>query len=69
MGGSNREGGKAKPLKAPKKQNKDLDEDDLAFLEKKRAADEKARKELAAKAGGRGPLNTGTQGIKKSGKK
>lgn len=32
-------------------------------------ADEKARKELAAKAGGKGPLNTGTQGIKKSGKK
>ena len=30
-------GGKAKPLKAPKKQNKELDEDDQAFLEKKRA--------------------------------
>lgn len=68
MGGSNREGGKAKPLKAPKKGAKDLDEDDLAYLEKKRA-DEKARKELAAKAGGKGPLNTGGQGIKKSGKK
>ncbi|KAM0486330.1 hypothetical protein ACHAPE_009018 [Trichoderma viride] len=68
MGGSNREGGKAKPLKAPKKQNKDLDDDDMAYLEKKKA-DEKARKEMAAKAGGRGPLNTGTQGIKKSGKK
>ncbi|PNP54634.1 hypothetical protein THARTR1_05191 [Trichoderma harzianum] len=59
---------RAKPLKAPKKQNKDLDEDDLAYLEKKKA-DEKARKEMAAKAGGKGPLNTGTQGIKKSGKK
>ncbi|KOS21825.1 Translation machinery-associated protein 7 [Escovopsis weberi] len=69
MGGSNREGGKAKPLKAPKKQNKDLDEDDMAFLEKKRA-DEKARKEMAAKANSRGPLNSsGGQGIKKSGKK
>ncbi|UKZ58772.1 uncharacterized protein TrAtP1_000096 [Trichoderma atroviride] len=68
MGGANREGGKAKPLKAPKKQNKDLDDDDLAYLEKKKA-DEKARKDLVAKAGGRGPLNTGTQGIKKSGKK
>ncbi|KAK2057090.1 translation machinery associated TMA7 [Colletotrichum caudatum] len=68
MGGASREGGKAKPLKAAKKQAKDLDEDDLAFLEKKRA-EEKARKELAAKAGGKGPLNTGTQGIKKSGKK
>ncbi|CCF40939.1 hypothetical protein CH063_11369 [Colletotrichum higginsianum] len=68
MGGASREGGKAKPLKAAKKQAKDLDEDDLAYLEKKRA-EEKARKELAAKAGGKGPLNTGNQGIKKSGKK
>jgi len=33
-------------------------------------ADEKARKEMAALAGkGKGPLNTGAQGIKKSGKK
>lgn len=31
--------------------------------------EEKARKEMAAKAGGKGPLNTGAQGIKKSGKK
>ncbi|KAJ0113822.1 hypothetical protein UCDDA912_g08252 [Diaporthe ampelina] len=68
MGGADRQGGKAKPLKAAKKAAKDLDEDDLAFLEKKKA-DEKARKELAAKAGGKGPLNTGGQGIKKSGKK
>ncbi|KKF92710.1 Dolichol-phosphate mannosyltransferase [Ceratocystis platani] len=60
--------GKAKPLKAPKKGPKDLDDDDLAFLEKKRA-EEKAKKDMAAKAGGRGPLNTGQQGIKKSGKK
>ncbi|KAI5462824.1 translation machinery associated TMA7 [Mariannaea sp. PMI_226] len=68
MGGSNREGGKAKPLKAAKKQNKEYDDDDKAFLDKKRA-EEKARKEMAAKAGGKGPLNTGAQGIKKSGKK
>ncbi|KAK1759175.1 translation machinery associated TMA7 [Echria macrotheca] len=68
MGGQGRDGGKAKPLKAPKKEKKELDEDDKAYLEKKKA-DEKARKELAAKAGGKGPLNTGTQGIKKSGKK
>lgn len=33
------------------------------------STEEKARKELAAKAGGKGPLNTGGQGIKKSGKK
>ncbi|KAK2072399.1 hypothetical protein P8C59_006756 [Phyllachora maydis] len=68
MGGQSRDGGKAKPLKAAKKEKKDLDEDDKAFLEKKKA-EEKAKKELAAKAGGKGPLNTGTQGIKKSGKK
>lgn len=30
-------GGKAKPLKAPKKQQKDLDEDELAFREKQKA--------------------------------
>ncbi|SPO04037.1 uncharacterized protein DNG_06720 [Cephalotrichum gorgonifer] len=69
MGGQNRDGGKVKPLKAPKKAAKELDEDDLAFMEKKRAA-EKAQKELAnAAKGKKGPLNTGNQGIKKSGKK
>ncbi|KEZ46791.1 hypothetical protein SAPIO_CDS0089 [Scedosporium apiospermum] len=68
MGGADRQGGKVKPLKAPKKAQKDLDDDDRAFLEKKKA-EEKARKEMAAKAGGKGPLNTGSQGIKKSGKK
>jgi hypothetical protein len=35
----------------------------LLFVEKK------AHAELAKKAGGKGPLNTGGQGIKKSGKK
>lgn len=30
-------GGKAKPLKAPKKEKKDVDEDDLAFREKQKA--------------------------------
>ncbi|ODN76299.1 hypothetical protein L202_06225 [Cryptococcus amylolentus CBS 6039] len=61
MGG--RQGGKAKPLKAPKKASKDLDEDDIAFQEKQKreAAELKA---LAAKAGGKGPMSGG--GIKKS---
>ncbi|KAK8095529.1 uncharacterized protein PG998_002156 [Apiospora kogelbergensis] len=68
MGGANRDGGKAKPLKAPKKVAKELDEEDLAYQEKQRA-DAKARAEMAAKAKGKGPLNAGTQGIKKSGKK
>jgi hypothetical protein len=31
--------------------------------------DAKARKEMAEKAKGKGPLNAGQQGIKKSGKK
>ncbi|KAI1114350.1 translation machinery associated TMA7 [Nemania sp. NC0429] len=66
MGGQNRDGGKAKPLKAPKKQQKDVDEDDVAFREKQKA-DAKARAEMATKAAGKGPLATG--GIKKSGKK
>ncbi|KAI8624634.1 translation machinery associated TMA7 [Xylariaceae sp. FL1651] len=66
MGGQNRDGGKAKPLKAPKKQQKDMDDEDLAFHEKQKA-DAKARAEMAQKAAGKGPLTTG--GIKKSGKK
>ncbi|KAL2001232.1 hypothetical protein VTN02DRAFT_2075 [Thermoascus thermophilus] len=68
MGGIGREGGKAKPLKAPKKEKKELDEEDLAFREKQKA-EAKARKELAEKAKGKGPMSTGQQGIKKSGKK
>ncbi|KAL3434487.1 translation machinery associated TMA7 [Aspergillus tetrazonus] len=68
MGGASREGGKVKPLKAAKKEKRDLDEDDLAFKEKQRA-EAKAKKELMEKAKGKGPLNTGNQGIKKSGKK
>jgi len=31
-----REGGKKKPLKAPKKDSKDLDEDDMAFKQKQK---------------------------------
>ncbi|KAL4764351.1 translation machinery-associated protein 7 [Aspergillus foveolatus] len=68
MGGASREGGKVKPLKAAKKEKKELDEDDLAFKERQRA-EAKAKKELMEKAKGKGPLNTGNQGIKKSGKK
>lgn len=30
-------GGKAKPLKAPKKEKKDLDDEELAFREKQKA--------------------------------
>ncbi|RAK99741.1 translation machinery-associated protein 7 [Aspergillus ibericus CBS 121593] len=68
MGGASREGGKVKPLKAAKKEKKELDDDDLAHQAKLRA-DAKAKKEMMEKAKGKGPLNTGAQGIKKSGKK
>lgn len=54
-------GGKAKPLKQPKKDKKDLDEDELEF-KAKQAADAKARKEMADKAKGKGPMNAGQQG-------
>ncbi|XP_078065979.1 translation machinery-associated protein 7 [Mustelus asterias] len=63
---SGREGGKKKPLKQPKKMNKETDEDDLAFKQKKKE-EQKKLDELKAKAAGKGPLSTG--GIKKSGKK
>ncbi|EXJ56903.1 hypothetical protein A1O7_07247 [Cladophialophora yegresii CBS 114405] len=68
MGGASREGGKVKPLKAPKKEKREMDEDEIAFKAKQQA-DAKAKKEMAEKAKGKGPLNAGQQGIKKSGKK
>ena len=58
---SGREGVKKKPLKQPKKQAKEMDEEDKAFKQKQKL------EELKAKAAGKGPLATG--GIKKSGKK
>lgn len=63
---SGREGGKKKPLKAPKKQNAELDDDDLAHKQKMKEQ-QKALNEAKAKASQKGPLVTG--GIKKSGKK
>ncbi|XP_037621935.1 translation machinery-associated protein 7 [Sebastes umbrosus] len=63
---SGREGGKKKPLKAPKKANKEMDDDEVAFKQKQKD-DQKAMEALKAKASGKGPL--GGSGIKKSGKK
>ncbi|XP_016892438.1 translation machinery-associated protein 7 [Cynoglossus semilaevis] len=63
---SGRAGGKKKPLKAPKKQDKEMDEDDVAFKQKQKD-EQKALDALKAKASGKGPL--GGSGIKKSGKK
>uniref|UniRef100_A0A3P8WZB9 Translation machinery associated 7 homolog n=1 Tax=Cynoglossus semilaevis TaxID=244447 RepID=A0A3P8WZB9_CYNSE len=57
--------GKKKPLKAPKKQDKEMDEDDVAFKQKQKD-EQKALDALKAKASGKGPLGSG---IKKSGKK
>ncbi|KAJ8955887.1 hypothetical protein NQ318_005435 [Aromia moschata] len=63
---SGREGGKKKPLKAPKKDNKEVDEEDLAHKQKMKEQ-QKALQDAKAKASQKGPLATG--GIKKSGKK
>lgn len=63
---SGREGGKKKPLKAPKKDSKEVDEDDMKFKQKKQA-EQKALEALKQKATQKGPLTGG--GIKKSGKK
>uniref|UniRef100_A0A453STZ7 Translation machinery-associated protein 7 homolog n=1 Tax=Aegilops tauschii subsp. strangulata TaxID=200361 RepID=A0A453STZ7_AEGTS len=62
-----KQGGKAKPLKQAKVAEKDYDEqNDLAYLQKKKD-EQKALKELKAKAGQKGAL--GGSGLKKSGKK
>ncbi|CAH2084148.1 unnamed protein product [Euphydryas editha] len=52
---SGREGGKKKPLKAPKKASRELDDDDLA-LKQKLKEQQKALEEAKAKASQKGPL-------------
>ncbi|KAJ3043114.1 hypothetical protein HDV00_005728 [Rhizophlyctis rosea] len=54
---SGRQGGKLKPLKAAKKKNEELDEDDLAFKQKQKEEQAKL-KEMQAKAAKGGPLCT-----------
>lgn len=61
-----REGGKKKPLKAPKKESGVETEDDIAFKAKKKEQ-QKALDEAKQKAAKGGPMGSG--GIKKSGKK
>ncbi|OMO66737.1 Translation machinery associated TMA7 [Corchorus olitorius] len=63
---SSKQGGKLKPLKQPKAEKKELDENDKALLQKKKE-EEKALKELRAKAQQKGSF--GGAGLKKSGKK
>lgn len=63
---SGRDGGKKKPLKAPKKENKELDDQDVA-LKQKQKEQQKLLEAAKVKAAQKGPLVGG--GIKKSGKK
>lgn len=63
---SGREGGKKKPLKNPKKENKELDDEDLKVKQKLKEQ-QKALNDAKAKAAQKGPMVSG--GIKKSGKK
>lgn len=63
---SGRQGGKKKPLKAPKKQGGDLDEEDMKRKQEEKEK-QKALAEAKQKAMKPGPFVTG--GIKKSGKK
>lgn len=63
---SGREGGKKKPLKQPKKDQREMDEDDI-LQKQKLKEQQKALQEAKAKASQKGPLVGG--GIKKSGKK
>jgi len=54
--------------KPKKKANAEEDDEDKAF-KAKQMADKKAREDMAKVAGKKGAMNTGQQGIKKSGKK
>ncbi|CAF1643763.1 unnamed protein product [Rotaria magnacalcarata] len=55
---SGRQGGKLKPLKNPKKEDKELDDDEKAFKEKQRE-EQKKLDDAKKKAAGKGPLKLG----------
>ncbi|CAF3312126.1 unnamed protein product [Rotaria socialis] len=55
---SGRQGGKLKPLKNPKKEDKELDDDEKAFKEKQRE-EQKKLEDAKKKAAGKGPLKLG----------
>jgi len=55
--------------KKPKKKPAGEEDDETKEFKAKQQADKKAREEMAKVAGKKGALNTGQQGIKKSGKK
>ncbi|CAF0797438.1 unnamed protein product [Adineta ricciae] len=54
---SGRQGGKLKPLKQPKKDDRELDDDDKAFKEKQRE-EQKKLEDAKKKAAGKGPMKT-----------
>lgn len=49
------EGGKKKPLKQPKKQVKEKEEEDKAFKQKQKHEEQKKFEKLKGKASGKGP--------------
>ena len=59
----NREGGKKKPLKQPKKPAKELDEDDIARKQQQR--EEQKKLEAARQVAKKGPLGVGKNKISK----
>lgn len=61
---SGRQGGKLKPLKAPKKQKDEFEDDEDASYKAKQRADAQAKKDMVAKAQG-GMLGKGMKKSKK----
>jgi len=59
---SGRQGGKKKPLKQPKKEGGDMDEQDVEFKQKQKD-EKKAMEEAKAKAAGKGPIGQGSKKI------
>jgi len=64
---SGRQGGKKKPLKQPKKEEGELDEQDVEF-QRKQKEDKKAMEEAKVNAAGKGPIGQGSKKLT-SGKK
>ena len=59
---SGRQGGKKKPLKQPKKDSKDMDDEDVQYKQKQKE-EQKALEDAKAKAAGKGPIGQGSKKI------
>jgi len=59
---SGRQGGKKKPLKQPKKEGGEPDEQDVEFKQKQKD-EKKAMEEAKAKAASKGPIGQGSKKI------